>query len=114
MGCGDLHSGCSVGGELGGSVCRDGVRRWRAHAAAEYLRRTGVSGRQPPAWSYIPKTTWDRSFPLRGREAEAIHEELRQAREQAADLAVAGGWLGDPAKKPNSPPFLDLYLSPTV
>ena len=51
-----------------------------------------MSGRQPPAWSYIPKTTWDRSLPLRGREAEAIHEELRQAREQAADLAVAGGW----------------------
>ncbi len=42
--------------------------------------------------AYIPKTTWDRSLPLMGREVEAIHEELRQAREQAAEQAIASGW----------------------
>ena len=42
--------------------------------------------------TYLPKTTWDRSLPLRGREIGAIREELRQAREQASDLAVADGW----------------------
>ena len=41
--------------------------------------------------AYVPKTTWDRSLPLWGREVEAIRAELRYAREQAADLAVAGG-----------------------
>ena len=42
--------------------------------------------------AYVPKTAWDRSLPLLGREVEAIRQELRQAREQAADLAVADGW----------------------
>ncbi|WP_322771749.1 hypothetical protein [Synechococcus sp. CBW1107] len=42
--------------------------------------------------AYVPKTAWDRSLPLWGREVEAIRQELRQAREQAADLAVADGW----------------------
>lgn len=41
--------------------------------------------------AYVPKTTWDRSLPLWGREVEAIRAELRHAREQVADLAVAGG-----------------------
>ncbi len=41
--------------------------------------------------AYVPKTAWDRSLPLWGREVEAIRQELHQAREQAADLAVAGG-----------------------
>lgn len=42
--------------------------------------------------SYVPKTAWDRSLPLLGREVEAIRQELRQAREHAADLSVASGW----------------------
>ena len=42
--------------------------------------------------AYIPKTAWDRSLPLLGREVEAIRKELRQAREQAADQAIASGW----------------------
>ena len=41
--------------------------------------------------AYIPKTVWDRSLPLVGREVEAIREELRQAREQASDQAIASG-----------------------
>ena len=41
--------------------------------------------------AYVPKTTLDQSLPLWGREVEALRAELRQAREQAADLAVAGG-----------------------
>ena len=41
--------------------------------------------------AYVPKTAWDRSLPLRGQEAEAIRAELAQAREQAADLAIADG-----------------------
>ncbi len=41
--------------------------------------------------AYVPKTTWDRSLPLWGREVEAIRAELAQARAQAADLPVAGG-----------------------
>ena len=41
--------------------------------------------------AYVPKTTWDRSLPLWGREAEAIRGELLQARKQAADLPIAGG-----------------------
>jgi hypothetical protein len=42
--------------------------------------------------AYIPKTTWDQSLPLLGREADAIRAELQQAREQAADLPIARGW----------------------
>jgi hypothetical protein len=42
--------------------------------------------------AYIPKTTWDQSLPLLGREAEAIRAELQQARVQAADLPIARGW----------------------
>jgi len=42
----------------------------------------------------LPKTALDHSLPLRGRVAEAIREELGQAREQADDLAVAGRWEG--------------------
>jgi len=41
--------------------------------------------------AYVPKTTWDRSLPLWGREVEAIRAELRHAREQAADQAIASG-----------------------
>ena len=41
--------------------------------------------------AYVPKKAWDRSLPLSGREVEAIHQELCQAREQAADLAIADG-----------------------
>jgi hypothetical protein len=41
--------------------------------------------------AYVPKTAWDQSLPLWGREVEAIRAELAQAREQAADLPVAGG-----------------------
>ena len=41
--------------------------------------------------AYVPKTTWDRSLPLWGREAEAIRGELHQARKQAADLPIARG-----------------------
>lgn len=41
--------------------------------------------------AYVPKTTWDRSLPLWGQEAGTIHAELSQAREQAADLAIAHG-----------------------
>lgn len=41
--------------------------------------------------AYVPKTTWDRSLPLWGQEVEAIRAELDQAREQAADLAIASG-----------------------
>jgi hypothetical protein len=41
--------------------------------------------------AYVPKTTWDRSLPLWGREAKEIRAELTQAREQAADLAIASG-----------------------
>lgn len=42
--------------------------------------------------AYVPKTAWDRSLPLLGQEVEAIRQELRQAREKAADLGVADGW----------------------
>jgi hypothetical protein len=42
--------------------------------------------------AYVPKTTWDRSLPLWGQEVKAIRAELSQAREQAADLAIASGW----------------------
>ena len=42
--------------------------------------------------AYMPKTAWDRSLPLMGREVEAIRKELRQAREQAADQSIASGW----------------------
>lgn len=42
--------------------------------------------------TYVPKTTWDRSLPLWEREEEGMRAELRQAREQAVDLAIAGGW----------------------
>lgn len=41
--------------------------------------------------AYVPKTAWDQSLPLWGREVEAIRAELARAREQAADLPVAGG-----------------------
>jgi hypothetical protein len=41
--------------------------------------------------AYVPKTAWSRSLPLWGREAKAMREELRQAREQAADQAIASG-----------------------
>jgi hypothetical protein len=41
--------------------------------------------------AYVPKTAWDRSLPLWGREAKAMREELRQAREQAADQGIASG-----------------------
>ena len=42
--------------------------------------------------AYIPKTAWDRSLPLMGREVAAIREELRQAREHAVNQAIASGW----------------------
>jgi hypothetical protein len=42
-------------------------------------------------FAYIPKTAWDRSLPLLGREVEEIRAELHQAREQAADLGIARG-----------------------
>jgi hypothetical protein len=41
--------------------------------------------------TYIPKTTWDDSLPILGREEEEIRAELEQAREQALDLALARG-----------------------
>ena len=41
--------------------------------------------------AFIPKSTWDRSLPLWGGEEDGIHAELRQAREQAGDLAIARG-----------------------
>ena len=41
--------------------------------------------------AYVPNTAWDQSLSLWGREAKAMREELRQAREQAADQAIASG-----------------------
>ena len=48
--------------------------------------------------AYVPRTAWDRSLPLLGREVETIRQKLRQAREQAADLAVADGWATEELK----------------
>ena len=41
--------------------------------------------------AYVPKIVCDRSLPLLGREVETIRAELRRAREQSADLAIAYG-----------------------
>lgn len=41
--------------------------------------------------AYVPNTTWDRSLPLWGLEADAIRGELHQARKLAADLPIARG-----------------------
>ncbi|MCT0228916.1 hypothetical protein KQ300_12050 [Synechococcus sp. CS-1331] len=42
--------------------------------------------------AYVPKTEWDRSLPLYDQEEDKIRAELRKAREQAGDLAIAHGW----------------------
>lgn len=41
--------------------------------------------------AYVPKTTWDRSLPVWGREEDTIRDELTQARVQAADLPISCG-----------------------
>ena len=49
------------------------------------------------------------------RHAEALREDGRAVRPpEPRPLSGGGGVLADPAKKTNSPPFLDLYLFPTV
>lgn len=42
--------------------------------------------------AYIPKTAWDRSLPLLGREDDEIRAELAQVRQQAEGLKIARGW----------------------
>ena len=53
--------------------------------------------------------------PMAQRHAEALREDGRAVRPpEPRPLSGGGGVLADPAKKTNSPPFLDLYLFPTV
>ncbi|MFM7677002.1 MAG: DEAD/DEAH box helicase family protein [Synechococcus sp.] len=41
--------------------------------------------------AYVPKTVWDNSLPVLGTEVDAIHDELRLARQQCGDVAIASG-----------------------
>lgn len=42
--------------------------------------------------AYFPKTVWDRSLPVLGREEDEIRAELDQVRHQAEGLNIARGW----------------------
>ena len=69
-------------------------------------QRVGAKRTATTCVAYVPKTAWDRSLPLMGREVEAIRQELRQAREQAAPaVAVAGRsscWSGSTCWQPSA------------